>query len=338
MTTTAREFHLAARPEGTPGPEHFRLVETQLPDPGSGQLLVRNEVLSVDPYMRGRMNDVKSYVPPFRLDAPLDGGAVGVVVASGEESVPVGAHVLHMGGWRDYALVDARHATVVDTKLAPATAYLNALGMIGLTAWGGLLIAAEFKAGDTVFVSGAAGAVGSLAGQIAKLKGAARVVGSAGGEEKARALVERFGYDAAIDYRAGDLRGQLNAALPDGVDVYFDNVGGEHLEAALGAARQHGRIALCGAIAQYNATGPVTGPRNLALAIGKRLTLRGFIVSDYNGHRAQFVEEMAPWLAQGRIVAGETVVHGLERTPEAFISLFSGANTGKMLVTVEESA
>jgi len=335
MTTTAREFHLAARPEGTPGPEHFRLVETQLADPGPGQLLVRNEVLSVDPYMRGRMNDVKSYVPPFQLDAPLDGGAVGTVVASGEESIPVGAHVLHAAGWRDYALIDAKHATVVDTALAPATAYLNALGMIGLTAWGGLLIAAEFKAGDTVFVSGAAGAVGSLAGQIARLKGAARVVGSAGGEAKAKALVERFGYDAAIDYRAGDLRGQLAAAAPDGIDVYFDNVGGEHLEAALGAARRHGRIALCGAIAQYNATSPTPGPRNLALAIGKRLTLRGFIVSDYFGRNKEFVEEMASWLAQGRVVALETVVHGLERTPEAFISLFSGANTGKLVVTVD---
>ncbi len=295
-------------------------------------------MLSVDPYMRGRMNDVKSYVPPFQLDAPLEGGAVGVVVASGEESVPVGAHVLHMGGWRDYALVDAKHATVVDTALAPATAYLNALGMIGLTAWGGLLFAAEFKAGDTVFVSGAAGAVGSLVGQIARLKGAARVVGSAGGEAKARALVERFGFDAAIDYRAGDLRGQLAEALPDGVDVYFDNVGGEHLEAALGAARQHGRIALCGAIAQYNATGPVTGPRNLAVAVGKRLTLRGFIVNDYFPHNKEFLAEMAPWLAHGDIVTAETVVEGLERTPEAFISLFSGANTGKMLVAVEEPA
>ena len=334
MTTTAREFHLAARPEGAPGPEHFRLVERELPDPGPGQLLVRNEVLSVDPYMRGRMNDVKSYVPPFQLDAPLDGGAVGTVVASGEESVPVGASVLHGAGWRDYALLDAKRATVVDTALAPASSYLNALGMIGLTAWGGLLIAAEMKAGDTVFVSGAAGAVGSLAGQIAKLKGAARVVGSAGGPEKARALVERFGYDEAIDYRAGDLRGQLAKAAPEGIDVYFDNVGGEHLEAALGAARMHGRIALCGAIAQYNATEPTPGPRNLALAIGKRLTLRGFIVGDYASRQAEFIAEMAPWLAEGKVVAGETVVQGLERTPEAFISLFSGANTGKMVVNL----
>jgi NADPH-dependent curcumin reductase CurA len=332
MTTTAREFHLAARPEGTPGPEHFRLVETQLPDPGSGQLLVRNEVLSVDPYMRGRMNDVKSYVPPFRLDAPLDGGAVGVVVASGEESVPVGAHVLHMGGWRDYALVDARHATVVDTKLAPATAYLNALGMIGLTAWGGLLIAAEFKAGDTVFVSGAAGAVGSLAGQIAKLKGAARVVGSAGGEEKARALVERFGYDAAIDYRAGDLRGQLNSALPDGVDVYFDNVGGEHLEAAIGSLNERGRIAICGMISVYNNTEPAPGPQNLSRLIQTRGRIEGFLVGDHYDLQPQFVQEVGAWVASGELKYRETVVEGIENNLEAFLGQLRGDNTGKMIV------
>ncbi|MBS2966302.1 NADP-dependent oxidoreductase [Actinocrinis puniceicyclus] len=332
MTTTAREFHLAARPQGAPGPEHFRLVEAELAQPGPGQLLVRNDVLSVDPYMRGRMNDVKSYVPPFALDAPLEGGAVGTVLASGDAAVPVGASVLHMAGWRDYALIPAKHATVVDTALAPAGRYLGALGVTGLTAWGGLLIAAEFKAGDIVFVSGAAGAVGSLVGQIAKLKGAARVIGSAGGAQKARALTERFGYDAAIDYRAGDLRGQLAQAAPEGIDVYFDNVGGEHLEAALGAARRGGRVALCGAIAQYNDAEPAPGPRNLALAIGKRLTLRGFIVFDYQPRFGEFAAEMAGWLAEGSIEAAETVVHGLENTPEAFLSLFRGANTGKMLI------
>jgi hypothetical protein len=332
MTITAREFHLAARPHGTPQPEHFRLVETQLPDPGPGQLLVRNELLSVDPYMRGRMNDVKSYVPPFAVGEPLEGGAVGTVLASGDPSVAVGASVLHMAGWRDYALVPAERATVVDTNLAPAGRYLGALGVTGLTAWGGLLVAAEFKPGDVVFVSGAAGAVGSLVGQIAKLKGASRVIGSAGGPHKARALTERFGYDAAIDYREGDLRGQLAQAAPDGIDVYFDNVGGEHLEAALGAARRGGRIALCGAIAQYNDAQPAPGPRNLALAIGKRLTLRGFIVIDYQPRFAEFAAEMAGWLASGRIEAAETVVDGLENTPQAFLSLFAGGNTGKMLV------
>lgn len=332
MTTLAREYHLAARPQGTPTAEHFRLVERKLPDPGPGQVLVRNEVLSVDPYMRGRMNDVKSYVPPFQVGEPLEGGAVGTVLASGDPSVPAGASVLHMAGWRDHALIPASAATVVDTAAAPAGAYLGALGTTGLTAWGGLLIAAEFKAGDTVFVSGAAGAVGSVAGQIAKLKGAARVIGSAGGEAKARSLTERFGFDAAVDYRAGDVRGQLAAVAPGGIDVYFDNVGGEHLEAAITAMRRHGRIALCGAIAQYNAAEPPPGPRNLGLAIGKRLTLRGFIVLDYQDRFTQFAAEMGPWLASGKIVAAETVVDGLENTPQAFLSLFSGGNTGKMLV------
>jgi NADPH-dependent curcumin reductase CurA len=332
MTTTAREYHLAARPQGMPTPGDFRLVERELADPGPGEVLVRNDVLSVDPYMRGRMNDVKSYVPPFALDAPMDGGAVGTVLASGDPDVPVGASVLHMAGWRDHALIPAKAATVVDTGLASAGHYLGALGTTGLTAWGGLVIAAEFKPGDTVFVSGAAGAVGSLAGQIAKLLGAARVVGSAGGPEKARMLTERFGFDAAIDYRAGDLREQLSEAAPGGIDVYFDNVGGEHLEAAIAAARRNARIALCGAIAQYNETEAPAAPHNLALAIGKRLTLRGFIVLDYLPRHAEFAALMAPWLAEGKVVAAETVVHGLENTLGAFLALFSGGNTGKMLV------
>jgi NADPH-dependent curcumin reductase CurA len=333
MTVTAREFHLAARPAGMPGPETFALVTTQLPDdPGPGRLLVRNRVLSVDPYMRGRMNDAKSYVPPFQVGQALEGGAVGTVVASGDPAFPVGASVLHFAGWRDYAVIPAASAQVVDTQLAPAGRYLGALGMVGLTAWGGLLIAAEFRAGDAVFVSGAAGAVGSLVGQIAKLKGASRVIGSAGGKQKADALVTRFGFDAAIDYRAGDLRGQLKDAAPDGIDVYFDNVGGEHLEAAIDRANRGGRIALCGAISGYNDAEAAPGPRNLSLAIGKRLTLRGFIVGDYADRQAQFAAEMAPWLASGQVVAAETVVHGLENTPEAFLSLFRGGNTGKMLV------
>jgi NADPH-dependent curcumin reductase CurA len=334
MPTTAREFHLVSRPIGLPTADNFRLVTRELPDPGEGQLLVRNDVVSVDPYMRARMNDVKSYVPPFKLDVPLDGEAVGTVLASGDPSISVGASVLHNAGWRDHALIDARHAIVVDTALAPARRYLGALGTVGLTAWVGLLYIAEFKKDDTVFVSGAAGAVGSLVGQIAKLKGASRVVGSAGGPDKVRALVDEFGFDAAVDYRAGSLREQLAKAAPDGVDVYFDNVGGDHLEAAIASANQHGRIALCGAIAQYNDTQAPAGPRNLALAIGKRLTLRGFIVTDFAAKRAEFVAEMGPWLAAGKIKAAETVVEGLENTADAFLALFSGGNTGKMLVKV----
>ena len=332
MATTTREFHLVSRPTGLPTAENFRLAERELPEPGAGQILVRNDVLSVDPYMRGRMNDVKSYVPAFQLDEPLEGGAVGTVLVSEDPAIPVGASVLHNSGWRDHAILDAKQATVVDTGRAPAGAYLNALGFIGLTAWGGLLITAEFKAGDTVFVSGAAGAVGSLVGQIAKAKGAARVIGSAGGAAKGETLVSEFGYDAAIDYRAGDIRGQLSAAAPEGIDVYFDNVGGEHLEAALSVLKPHGRVALCGAISVYNSTEPPTAPHNLALAIGKRLTLRGFIVGDFFPRYAEFLGEMAPWLVNGQVKATETVVDGLEKTPEAFIALFSGGTTGKMLV------
>ncbi|HEV2639985.1 MAG TPA: NADP-dependent oxidoreductase [Actinocrinis sp.] len=332
MSTTAREYHLAARPKGLPTEADFRLVERELPDPGEGQILVRNDVISVDPYMRGRMNDVPSYVPPFKLDAALDGGAVGTVLASGDPSVPTGAQVLHNGGWRDFALFPAKYATVLDPQLAPVEAHLNALGYIGLTAWGGLLEAGEFKAGETVFVSGAAGAVGSLVGQIAKARGAARVIGSAGGPAKAEALVSGFGFDAAVDYKAGNLRKQLAAAAPDGIDVFFDNVGGEHLDAALSVLKLHGRVAMCGAISVYNATEAPTGPRNLALAIGKRLTLRGFIVSDYAARQEEFQTEMAGWLAEGRIKTVETYVDGLENTVDAFLALFSGGNTGKMLI------
>ncbi|GIG62064.1 NADP-dependent oxidoreductase [Longispora fulva] len=328
----SREIHLVSRPVGEPKPSDFALVTAEVPEPGPGQVVVRNTFMSVDPYMRGRMNDVKSYVPPFALNAVMDGGAVGEVVASDSPDVPVGATVLHGLGWREYALLDANRVRVVDATLAPAQAYLGVLGMPGLTAYAGLLAVAELKAGETVFVSGAAGAVGSLVGQFARLLGAGRVIGSAGGPDKATRLVKDFGFDAAIDYRAGDLRGQLREAAPDGVDVYFDNVGGDHLEAAIGAMNVHGRAALCGAISQYNATEPVPGPRNLALAIGKRLTLRGMLVGDHNDLAPQFVQQVAGWLANGEVRAEETIVDGIGGAPDAFLGMMRGANTGKMLV------
>ncbi|MFG2106782.1 NADP-dependent oxidoreductase [Micromonospora chersina] len=329
--TANREIHLASRPQGWPTADNFRLVETEVPTPGPGQLVVRNRFMSVDPYMRGRMNDVKSYVPPFALDAPLDGGAVGEVVASEAEGFAPGDVVLHGLGWREYALVDAKGARKVDPDLAPVTAYLGVLGMTGLTAYAGLLDVAAMKPGETVFVSGAAGAVGSMVGQIAKLRGAGRVIGSAGSPAKVERL-RALGFDAAFDYHDGPVRDQLRAAAPDGVDVYFDNVGGEHLEAAIGAMNLHGRAAICGMIAQYNATEPPAAPRNLALLIGKRLTLRGFLVGDHGHLRGQFVQEMAGWLRDGRISYDETVVDGIERAPEAFLGLLRGENLGKMLV------
>jgi NADPH-dependent curcumin reductase CurA len=331
--TSNREIHLASRPDGWPTAENFRLVETDVPTPGPGQIVVRNQYMSVDPYMRGRMNDVKSYVPPFQIGAPLDGGAVGEVVASEADGFTPGDTVLHGLGWREYALLDAKAARKVDPSLAPVTAYLSVLGMTGLTAYAGLLDVAAMKPGESVFVSGAAGAVGSMVGQIAKLRGASRVVGSAGSAAKVERLTA-LGFDAAFDYHDGPVRESLKAAAPDGIDVYFDNVGGEHLEAAIGAMNLHGRAAICGMIAQYNSTEPPAAPRNLALLIGKRLTLRGFLVGDHGHLRDQFVQDMSGWLRDGKISYDETVVDGIDKAPEAFLGLLRGENLGKMLVRV----
>ncbi|MEU7753990.1 NADP-dependent oxidoreductase [Micromonospora sp. NPDC049171] len=330
--TGNREIHLASRPQGWPTEDTFRLVETDVPTPGPGQLVVRNQYLSVDPYMRGRMNDVKSYVAPFALDAPLDGAAVGEVVASESPDIAVGDTVLHGLGWREYALLDATSARPVDPSLAPVSAYLGVLGMPGLTAYAGLLEVAAMKPGETVFVSAAAGAVGSLVGQIAKLRGAARVVGSAGSPAKVERL-RALGFDAAFDYHDG-VRESLRAAAPDGIDVYFDNVGGDHLEAAISALNLHGRVAICGMIAQYNDTEPPAAPRNLSQVIGKRLTLRGFLVRDHNHLRDALLTDVGGWLREGALSYDETIVDGIENAPEAFLGLLRGDNVGKMLVKV----
>lgn len=331
LPTSTRQIVLAQRPDGWPTDADFRLETADLPDLGPGEVLVRNTVMSVDPYMRGRMNDVKSYIPPFQIDAPLDGGAVGEVLASTSAAHPVGSHVLHGLGWREHAVVPARGATVIDITLAPESAYLGVLGMPGLTAYAGLVAAAELQPGDAVFVSGAAGAVGSLVGQIARLKGASRVVGSAGTPAKVAHLLD-LGFDAAFDYHDGPVAASLKAAAPEGIDVYFDNVGGDHLEAALSRLKLNGRVAMCGAIAQYNDTEPPAAPRNLALVIGKCLTLRGFIVGKYASLRPDFIAEVGPWLAAGEIRSDETLRDGLANAPQAFIDMLRGANTGKMLV------
>jgi hypothetical protein len=337
-TRTGREVHLASRPTGWPVPENFRLVEVPVPDLADGEVLVRNLVMSVDPYMRGRMNDAKSYVPPFTLDAPLDGGAVGEVVESRSPDLAPGDLVLHSLGWRDYAVGPARAFRKLDSTIDVApSAYLGVLGMPGFTAYVGLTEIAQMKEGDVVFVSGAAGAVGSVAGQIARLRGASRVIGSAGSPEKVAYLVEDLGFDAAFDYHAGPVADQLAAAAaPDGIDVYFDNVGGEHLQAAIGAFRTFGRAALCGAISSYNATERVPGPDNMWLLVSKRLTLRGFIVSDHSRLMPQFLREMSQWLAEGKVRFSETVVGGLENAPDAFLGLMRGQNTGKMVVRVAD--
>ncbi|QLE71936.1 NADP-dependent oxidoreductase [Streptomyces rectiverticillatus] len=331
--TTSREWHLVARPHGWPKPEEFALRETAVPEPGEGQILVRNIHMSVDPYMRGRMNDARSYIAPFQLDRPMEGGAVGEVVASRSDAFRPGDHVLHSLGWREYALVEAAHAVKVDPELAPLSTYLGVLGMPGLTAYAGLLEVASFKEGDAVFVSGAAGAVGLQVGQIARLKGASRVVGSAGTDEKVKALVEEYGFDAAFNYKNGPVAEQLKQVAPDGVDVYFDNVGGEHLEAAIGAMKPHGRATLCGAIAGYNDTVPQPGPRNMIAIIGKRLRLQGMIVADHKALQPQFVQEVGGWVRSGELKYRETVVHGVENALEAFLGMLRGENTGKMIVT-----
>ncbi|WP_218024842.1 NADP-dependent oxidoreductase [Nocardia pseudovaccinii] len=334
----SREVHLVARPTGEPAPSDFRMVTTDVPDPGSGQLLVRNDWMSVDPYMRNRMNDVKSYIPPFRLDAPMDGGAIGTVVASGVPGIEVGTTVLHDLGWREYALLKAGQARVVDTTLAPAETYLGPLGIPGLTAYVGLKEIAPVRPGDVVFISGAAGAVGLAACRVARHFGAAKIIGSAGGPEKARRLVEEFGYDAGIDYRAGSLGKRLHEAAPDGIDVYFDNVGGDHLQAAIGSMRDFGRIALCGAVAGYNAETPPPGPKNLALAVVRRLSLRGFIVTDHPELAPEYAALAADWVRDGSLRVPTTVLTGIDTAVDAFLGLLRGANTGKMLVRLNGEA
>jgi NADPH-dependent curcumin reductase CurA len=334
LPTTGRAWHLVSRPDGFPTPEDFALREGPVAAPGEGEILVRNLHLSVDPYMRGRMNDVKSYVPPFQLDEPMTGGAVGIVVASKAEGFAPGDHVLHDLGWREFATLKAKHATKVSAELAPLSSYLGVLGMPGLTAYAGLLEVASFKKGDAVFVSGAAGAVGSEVGQIARLKGASRVIGSAGSDEKVRLLTDEYGFDAAFNYKSAPVAQQLKEAAPGGIDVYFDNVGGDHLEAALSAMNVHGRVTVCGMISQYNATEPPAAPRNLALLIGKRLRMQGMLVMDHADLMPKFFEEVSGWIRSGELRYRETVVEGVEYAADAFLGLLKGENTGKMIVTL----
>jgi hypothetical protein len=332
VSIATREWQLVRRPHGEPVDGDFRLVSGTRPDPAPGEVVVATIAMSVDPYMRGRMNATKSYAPSWELGATMIGGAIGQVVASRSDDVPEGAIVLHGLGWRDVAVLPAAHVSVVQPLPGlPLSLYLGVLGMPGLTAWAGLFRLAAFQPGDAVFVSGAAGAVGSLVGQFARLRGASRVVGSAGTPEKV-AWLGSLGFDAAFDYHDGAVADLLAGAAPDGIDVFFDNVGGEHLEAAIGAFRMHGRAALCGSISSYNAVSAPPGPRNLGLIVGKRLSLRGFIVGDHADLRPEFVSAVSGWLTDGSLVARETVVEGLDSAVDAFRSLLSGGNTGKMVV------
>jgi len=325
----ARAWHLKSRPTGMPTSDNFELKETALPELGEGQVRVRNRWLSVDPYMRGRMNDVKSYVPAFQVGEPLEGGAIGEIVESRAEGLAPGDLVLHMAGWRDEAVVAARGVNKLPNLGAEPQKFLGVLGVTGATAYFGLLDVASAKPGDIVFVSAAAGAVGSVVVQLAKAKGMT-AIGSAGGEQKC-GFVRSLGADQVVDYRAGPILKNLAAAAPDGVDVYFDNVGGDHLDAAFALARNNARFAICGMIAGYNDPNPASF-RFIMRIIAARIRLKGFIVFDFQSRMDEFYREMGQLVASGAVKARETVTDGLENTPDAFLGLFRGENTGKMLV------
>jgi len=332
----SREICLVGRPQGFPGEELFELVETPIPEPGEGQLVVRNAYFSVDPYMRPRMNDTRSYVAPYTLGEAMTGGAVGRVAASRHPQYAEGDWVLHSLGWREWALSDGSGMRRIDAGAAPVSTALGVLGMPGFTAYYGLFELGRPVEGETVFVSGAAGAVGSAAGQMAKIAGC-RVIGSAGSAEKLAWLAE-LGFDGAFDYHEQPAREGLRELAPDGIDVYFDNVGGEHLEAAIGALRNYGRIVACGSVARYNDAEPAPGPSNVFMVVTKRLRMQGYIITDHYDRFREFSERASEWVRDGRLRYRETVIDGIEQAPAAFLGLFRGENVGKMLVKVGPDA
>ncbi|TKB43761.1 NADP-dependent oxidoreductase [Thalassotalea mangrovi] len=327
----SQQIHLISRPTGLPTADNFKSVEITLPAPGQGEVLVKNTWMSVDPYMRPRMIDRESYIPPFQLDEVLEGGAIGEVIESNNSNFPVGTKVSHLSGWRTSFISDGTDLTVLPDIEVPEQLFLGTLGMPGLTAWAGLTKVIELKESDTIFVSAASGAVGSIVCQIAKLKGC-KVIASVGSDEKAE-FVKALGVDAVINYKKVDnLTEALEKAAPEGIDVYFENVGGEHLEAALNVMNDYGRIPVCGMISSYNADKPTPGPSNLFFINSKKLTVQGFIVIDYFDCFPEFVAQMANWMAEGKIKSEETIYHGLDNAVDAFIGLFEGKNKGKMLV------
>ncbi|MFQ6109681.1 MAG: NADP-dependent oxidoreductase [Candidatus Aminicenantales bacterium] len=328
----SREIRLKNRPFGLPKEEDFEVFEVRIPEIKEGEVLVRNLYMSVDPYMRGRMDERESYTAPFELGKPLEGGCVGQVVESKSGDFRVGDYVSHMKGWREYSVSDGSELIKIDPRIAPIQTYLGILGMTGLTAYVGLLDIGKPKKGETVFVSAAAGAVGSAACQIAKIKGC-RVIASTGSDEKVSWLLEEVGVDKAFNYKKAErLMTELKTLAPDGIDIYFDNVGGRHLEAAIACMNLHGRVVLCGMVSVYNATRPPRAPMNLVAVIPKRLALQGFIVSDHFDRQPEFFTDMGRWIREGKIRWKETVFEGVENAPKAFIGLFQGENLGKMLV------
>jgi NADPH-dependent curcumin reductase CurA len=331
MADVSREVRLAARPVGLPREQDFEIAEVPVPDPGPEQVEVRNIYMSVDPYMRGRMNDVRSYTPPFAIGEPLNGGAIGQVVRSNHASLREGDFVQNQMGWRERFVADGAGFRKIERGPVPLSAYLGALGGPGFTAYVGLLDLGQPKEGETVFVSGAAGAVGTVVGQIAKIKGC-RAIGSAGSDEKVSVLRDELGFDGAFNYKTADLGRALKELAPRGIDIYFDNVGGAQLEAALNRMNVHGRIPVCGMISLYNATELPAGPPNLIQLIPKRLTLRGFILSDHVDRLPAFLEDMTKWLEEGQVRMKETIVEGIDAAPRAFLGMLQGENVGKMLV------
>jgi len=329
----SREIRLASRPKGIPSAANFTHAQTELKSLPDQQVLVRNLFMSVDPYMRGRMSDRKSYVPPFEIGKVLEGGAVGEVVESRAKEFKVGDAVVSNFGWREFFIALPKDLHPVSRAVQPLSVYLGALGMTGMTAWAGLNLV-EVKAGDVIYISGAAGAVGNVAGQLAKIRGC-KVIGSAGSMEKVKFLREECGFDIAFDYKTGPIVEQLKVEAPDGIDVYFDNVGGEALEAALSTLRVHGRIIACGGISGYNEEKPRPGPSNLFNITTKRLTMRGMIVSDSLGRRGEFEKEVGGYLQSEKLKSKETIVEGLDQAEGAFIGLFTGNNIGKMVVKLD---
>ena len=330
----SKQIQLKKRPEGMPSKEDFQTAEVDIGEIKDGEFAVKNEWLSVDPYMRGRMKDSESYVPPFALGKAMEGGCVGQVTESQNDDFPKGTWVLGNSGWRDLWISNGEGVVAIDPDQAPASAYLGVLGLTGMTAYVGLTEIASMKDGDTVFVSAASGAVGSIVAQIAKLHGC-KVVGSAGSAEKIAWLKEKAGIDAAFNYHeVDDVSAKLKELCPDGIDVYFDNVGGDHLQGAIDNMSNGGRIASCGMISGYNDAEPKPGPNNLFKIIGKRIMMRGFIVRDHMDLQDEFLAEMIPWIKEGKIHWEETITEGLENAPEAFIGLFEGDKLGKALVKV----
>jgi NADPH-dependent curcumin reductase CurA len=333
MDAVNHQFRLAARPVGLPKPSDWSYVEEPVREPGDGEVLVKVQYISLDPAMRGWMNEGRSYIPPVGIGEVMRAFAAGEVVASNDPDVAVGQHVGGLLGAQEYAVANGKGVFKVDTGLAPLPVYLGALGMPGVTAYFGLLDIGKPKAGDTVVVSGAAGAVGGLVGQIAKLEDC-RVVGIAGGPEKCRHVVEDLGFDAAIDYKAQDVPAALGEQCPNGIQIYFDNVGGEILDAALAHLARYARVVICGAISQYNSTTGLRGPSNYLSLLVNHASMTGFTMGDYLDRYGEAVREMAGWLASGKLISREEIAVGLENFPQVLLRLFHGENTGKLVLEV----